>query len=159
MTSTDPPPKVLVAREGELFSSHVNFRWVVKEINSQFMIFFEYIYEYTTKDTNLLSEDILFGLLNFVVERQELVQSLYFLRCQRENLKTINLFNQERFRKKFFETSMLDQRGILLSLFPTTLYYGIVSILHVLTRQCNDVDMYGDSEGFRTDYVANNILE
>ena len=45
--------------------------------------------------------------------------------------------------------------NIMLSLFPAVLYYGMLSALHVLTVQCDDVDLYGDSEIGRV-YVDNN---
>ena len=43
----------------------------------------------------------------------------------------------------------------MLSLFPAVLYHGILSALHVLIVQCDDVDLYGDSELSRG-YVDNN---
>ena len=35
--------------------------------------------------------------------------------------------------------------NIMLSLFPAVLYYGMLSALHVLTVQCDDVYLYGYS--------------
>ena len=119
LSSPELTAKYPVADRGELFSRQVYSRWVVGEIKTQFVTIMQILHQYTIQDTCLLYEDFLFGLLNYLLFRRDLVKSIYFMKDEGEKLRITNIINQPKFKKQGVREQFVSkQRDIMLSLFP-----------------------------------------
>ena len=144
-TPADIEGKCLVASSGELFAVEMESNKVIKAARMKYT---------HLSGSNCVRDDVLYELLAYLNLKKIMVKELYFLNDDEEHQEILQILRDRKYRNNLLRVErVIRQREEMLKLFPAMQYFGLLSILHVITENRNCEMEY------RYNFVNNQISE